>query len=379
MKIGILTLVPYDNYGGILQGFALQTVLTRLGHDVSVMNTKLYNYLPIQSKLKNSVLWLIRRYILRKKGISCVNPLLYLDYRAKLIKPFIKKNVNLTRKFFSKKDLENFIISNHYDAFVVGSDQTWRPSLSPDLYHMFCDFIPQESPIKRISYAASFGVDKIEFSQKQLNICKPLLQRFNMVSVRENSGVRICKDYFDVNATQVLDPTMLLDKEDYLHLIEGYVPFNRKIDLMQYVFFFNDDERNVIKKVSDILGKEPVNLMTQRFLSQVYKREQLKEAQFMPVEEWIYGYSNAKFVITDSFHGTVFCIIFNVPFICVSPVAVTRFKSLLSTYGLENRLVMSAKDVTENLVLSKIDWNRVNEIRQKLKIKSIEFLEEALS
>lgn len=379
MKLGILTLVPYDNYGGILQGYALQTVLERMGHDVAIMRTKLYNWVPMKKRIMRIVWWVKDRFVERKKGMSCLVPGTYLNYRVARIKPFIDKHINLTREFSSTRDLFSFQEKEGYDGFVVGSDQTWRPCLSPDLYHMFCDFLPADSKKLRIAYAASFGVDKNEFSEVQLGECRQLIKRFNAVSVREESGVDLCRNLFDVQATHVLDPTMLLDREDYLELIKDYKPLNENVNLMQYMFFFQNEENAIIEKTSSLLGMLPVNLMTRFFLNQVTDKSQLSEAQFLPVEEWIYAYSKAKFVLTDSFHGTVFCIIFNVPFLCVSPVAIARFKSLLKVYGLEDRLVMKASEVTRELLDKAIDWDKVNHVRQEQKTKSMEYLKESLA
>ncbi len=379
MKIGILTLVPYDNYGGILQGYALQTILQRNGHDVHILRTKLYNYRPKRTIIKDTIKWLIKYYLLKRKDVPCINIYKYLPYRVQKIQPFINKWINFTRTFRNSHDIYNFIIKEKYEGFVVGSDQVWRPCLSPDLYHMFLDFLPSTDKRKRVAYAASFGVDNNEFSNSQIKICKHLLQRFDAISVRERSGINLCKKLFDVEAVNVLDPTMLLDKEDYLSLIKNYIPINPNIQLMQYVFFFNNDENNIISKISQLLGIEPTNLMTKRFLHQVYEKNQLKDSVFCPVEEWIYAYSHSKFVITDSFHGTVFCIIFNVPFIVVSPVASTRFQSLLSTFGLEHRLVMKSEEVTSNLINEKINWNAINKKREELKEQSINFLISSLN
>lgn len=379
MKIGILTLVPYDNYGGILQGYALQTVLERMGHDVTIIRTKLYNWIPFKTKVKRLIRWFLLRYILRRDGVSSIIPGTYLDYRVKRIKPFIDRHIHFTREFSSTTDLYIFQEKENYDCFIVGSDQTWRPCLSPDLYHMFCDFLPKDSNKTRIAYAASFGVDNNEFNDIQLAKCRSLIGRFKSVSVRELSGVDLCRELFGVKAKHVLDPTMLLNKEDYMSLIKDYNPINKNIDLMQYVFFFNNEENEVIAKTSELLGCSPVNLMTKYFLHQVTDKSMLPDAQFLPVEEWIYGYSKAKFVLTDSFHGTVFCIIFNVPFLCVSPVAIARFKSLLSVYGLEDRLIMHASEVTEDLLAKPIDWVKVNEKRKELIKDSLDFLQKSLS
>lgn len=379
MKLGILTLVPYDNYGGILQGYALQTVLERMGHDVTIMRTKLYNWVSLKNKILRFVWWVKDRYVKRKAGISCLVPGTYLDYRVARIKPFIDKHIHFTREFSSTSDLYRFQDKSQYDGFVVGSDQTWRPCLSPDLYHMFCDFLPASSHKLRIAYAASFGVDTNEFSDVQLGICKPLIKKFQAISVREESGVKLCKDMFGVEAKHVLDPTMLLNKEDYLELIKDYRPQNEHVDLMQYMFFFNHEENAIIAKTSSLLNMKPVNLMTKYFLNQVQDKSQLPDAQFLPVEEWISAYSRAKFVLTDSFHGTVFCIIFNVPFLCVSPVAIARFKSLLKVYGLEDRLVMKESEVTKDLLEKPIDWEKVNSVREVLKKQSLDFLKKSLS
>lgn len=379
MKLGILTLVPYDNYGGILQGYALQTVLERMGHDVTIMRTKLYNWVSLKNKILRFVWWVKDRYVKRKAGISCLVPGTYLDYRVARIKPFIDKHIHFTREFSSTSDLYHFQDKSQYDGFVVGSDQTWRPCLSPDLYHMFCDFLPASSHKLRIAYAASFGVDTNEFSDVQLGICKPLIKKFQAISVREESGVKLCKDMFGVEAKHVLDPTMLLNKEDYLELIKNYRPQNEHVDLMQYMFFFNHEENAIIAKTSSLLNMKPVNLMTKYFLNQVQDKSQLPDAQFLPVEEWISAYSRAKFVLTDSFHGTVFCIIFNVPFLCVSPVAIARFKSLLKVYGLEDRLVMKESEVTKDLLEKPIDWEKVNSVREVLKKQSLDFLKKSLS
>lgn len=379
MKIGILTLVPYDNYGGILQGYALQTVLERMGHDATILRTKLYNWISLKDKFIRFVYWFKDKYILRKPNVSCMIPGTYLDYRVERIKPFIDKNIHLTRGFSSTQDLYQYQEKEKYDGFVVGSDQTWRPCLSPDLYHMFCDFLPADSDKLRIAYAASFGVDTNEFTATQLGKCKELVKRFKAVSVREESGVDLCENLFGIHAEHVLDPTMLLDKDDYLALIKDYNPIFEHTDLMQYVFFFNHEENAIIKKTSELLGLAPVNLMTKYFLNQVTDKSQLPDAQFLPVEEWISAYSKAKFVLTDSFHGTVFCIIFNVPFLCVSPVAIARFKSLLKVYGLEDRLVMKESEVTKELLERPIDWERVNRVRDVFKKQSLEYLKQSLS
>lgn len=378
MNIGILTLVPYDNYGGILQGYALQTVLERLGHHVIIMNTKLYNYVPFKRIFVNSIKWYILKYFFGRKDLENHSPLfiwLHQGYRVSDLKPFINKYIHLTRTFKDgTKDILNYTRKKKIDIFVVGSDQVWRPELSPDLFHMFCDFLPEKSSIKRIAYAASFGTNKLTYTPTQLKICKNLLQKFNAVGVRESSGIKICHDFFNVNAIHVLDPTLLLTKKDYVKLITNYKPIHRKIDFMQYLFWNNNTEKEIIKKVSGIIGLTPTNLFPSKFLSDVDEKKDLHNAKFLPLEEWLYGYYKSKFVITDSFHGTVFCIIFNKPFIVISPEAKTRIESLLNDFNLTDRLVYKVEDVTPELIKTKIDWESVNRILTERKNKSLNFI-----
>ena len=101
-----------------------------------------------------------------------------------------------------------------YDAYVVGSDQVWRPNYNPFMKAMFLGITERED-VKRIAYAASFGTSKWEFSPQMTSECAVLAKKFDMITVREKSGVDLCREYFGVEATWVLDPTMLLNREDY--------------------------------------------------------------------------------------------------------------------------------------------------------------------
>ena len=122
----------------------------------------------------------------------------------------------------------------NYDAYVVGSDQCWRPRYNAFLSSMFLDFVKGEKT-KRIAYAASFGTDQWEFTQEMTSICVPLAQKFDFVSVREDSGLKLCKEHLGVNAVHVLDPTLLLTKEDYTHLIKAENEPQSKGTLFNYI------------------------------------------------------------------------------------------------------------------------------------------------
>ena len=149
---------------------------------------------------------------------------------------FISENLNC--RFLAPEEW-NDGLAREYDAFVVGSDQVWRPIYTPDVTRFFTAFLGH-SDICRIAYAASFGVDVNEFSKEQIACGREYLKLFSAISVREESGIRLCKELFDVQACQVLDPTMLLRREDYQRFASTapQSPGN----LMVYVLDRTDDE-----------------------------------------------------------------------------------------------------------------------------------------
>ena len=218
MKIGILTQPLHSNYGGLLQNYALQQTLVRAGHEVetidweggSGLRTMLY-------RMKVQVLHTLlpNRYPLLKYMPN--------DKEKSIIQRntnhFINTYINHTEAIHSYEGFVSQAVRGKYDAYVVGSDQCWRPCYNAFLPSMFLDFV-QDKQVKRIAYAASFGTDKWEFTPQQTAVCALLAKKFDMVSVREDSGVKLCKEHLGVDAVHVLDPTMLLTKEDYIQLIE---------------------------------------------------------------------------------------------------------------------------------------------------------------
>jgi len=347
MKIGILTLPLHTNYGGILQAFALQSFLKQQGHDVwLIKRTWNINYI---TRIKIFVKHFIKKYILFQK------------YDAnKFIHRHIKQT---TQKYFTSETLQKYVKNKHFDAFIVGSDQIWRPKFAGDiLYDYFLHFI-NDQVIKKIAYAASFGEDEWSFSKEQTTICSKLLQQFNAVSVREKSGIMLCKNNMGVIAKHVLDPTMLLGKKNYLLL-------TKNIKVNGNLFVYN------------ILGSIQEN---EKIVSIVMKKEHLIPFRMtvnknnVSVERWLKSFDVAKFVVTDSFHACIFSIIFNKPFIVFTNNVEgrTRFVSLLSEFGLENRLIQSSEQ-TESVLNTYIDWSFVNLVLKTKQMESLQFLQNAL-
>lgn len=369
MKIGIIALELRYNFGGILQAYALQKVLRNLGHDVihvdKIMEVSLgpwYKKYPIYIKRS------ICKYILGK------NIIIKADIEQNRISNAIAKNTDIfIEKYIRKiriKDFSNFK-EEDFDAIIVGSDQVWRPKyFFSKIENAYLDFA-KEWKIKRIAYAASFGTEEWEYTEEQTNNCAALLNKFNAVSVRESSAVKLCNDYFGVKAEHVLDPTMLLCKEDYIKLFKDYNAAQSDGNLFCYILDDGEEKRSIIDCVAKEKGLNPF------YVNSRYDDHNapLKERIQQPVEKWLRAFYDAEFVITDSFHACVFSIIFNKPFIVYGNKerGLARFNSLLSIFGLEERIVSTKEEATK-ATSEPIDWEKVNGIHRQWKEKSMSFL-----
>lgn len=357
MKIGILTLPLRSNSGGILQNYALQTILKRMGHEVYTIdrhNDKSFIY-----RTSSWILRLFQHYFLGKQ----VNTSFYLWLSRK---EFLKRNQKFVRFVNSHISKTEYISSNKklpliekygFDAVIVGSDQVWIPLYLP---WTFLGFL--KSDIRRVAYAASGLSDKKRLLPF-LTDGREQLKKFKGVSCRESHGVEICKECFGVNAQHVLDPTLLLTKEDYIQLCVN-IP-KRNSFLLSYILDENEEKRCFVNKIAMARGLEVVDF---------YK------LQDVGIEEWLSLFRDAAYVVTDSFHGTAFSINFNINFISITNKlrGNARFYSLLSMFGLLDRLV-DETSLIEVFELKDIDYDKVNRIIAEEKRKSISFLTNVLS
>lgn len=374
MKIGIITLALQDNYGGILQTFALQKVLQDMGHDVTVIDRS--RYLRWSRFKKSRVytrrflkkLFIDRRTIVRpdKKNNDEVEILRANTY------PFLLKYLN---RIEVKRDFSD-IRRDQFDAFVVGSDQVWRPRYfsKPHIANAFLAFAKGWN-VKRISYAASFGTDEWLYDSRQTRRCGNLLKQFDAVSVREKSAVKLCKKHFGVTAQHLLDPTMLLAAADYVKLFEAAGTPPSDGNLMCYILDSNPDKEHIISHISSTFGLKPFSANS-KFDHPELPMEQRVQP---PVENWLRAFHDARFVITDSFHACVFSILFHKPFIVYGNKSrgLTRFHSLLTTFGLQSRLVTDSTQAAQ-AINEPIDWERVDTIKHEWQERSMQFLKNNL-
>jgi hypothetical protein len=373
MKVAILTHPLGTNYGGILQNYALQQVLKNLGHQPVTLN---YQFeIPRKTKILSWGGRLLQRLRGKKIPLRVWTTPKEHSIITQYTGRFIRKHINVTDSFFLDKIQE--IDIGRPDAIVVGSDQVWRGS-HPDVSHFFLrDFDGQN--IKKVAYAASFGVNFWEYSKSDTELCKRLVQQFKAVSVRENGGVNLCKKYFEITPQLVLDPTLLLKCEDYDTLVNiKQIGDKRTHYIMTYVLDKTPAKMRMIEKVSQSLGLLQKTVMVDNYFNEVGKKG-LESCIYPPVEDWIRGFRDADFVVTDSFHGTVFSILYHKPFVSFVNKyrGADRFISLLSILHLEERLVDREEEVL-SLIRKPIDYVIVDSLLQEKREESLEFLKNSL-
>jgi len=354
MKIGILTYhFPENrNYGAMLQLYALYTTLSRMNHIPYVINykfTKDTNF-GLKGKVKN----LLIKYFATSNF-------------AKFSKTFLP---NKTKLVDDKSANE---LNSELDLFIVGSDQVWRYNYVPHITNFFFDFVDDNH--KKISYAASFGLDQWNEAPIEVtNQVKVLINRFEAVSVREKSGIDVCRK-FDKEAQLVLDPVFLLSKSDYELLIK--FDKKRKKQKNQYIAKMILDPITEYDDLISAFGKKTrtniidLNGTKLPFINHITNKKH-------SISHWLNLIKNSKLVITDSFHCIAFCIIFNKQFICLSNVqrGLSRLESLLEVLGLKNRIVTSlSENHFSESIHNIINFDQVQLRLNKLKEDSLTFLQ----
>lgn len=366
MKIGILTQPLGHNYGGILQNFALQKFLESMGLGVLTLS---YFGRPqnVYIEVRDTVTYLIKHAIFhptrKENKLPTDNPNLHL--------------LRFTwRKLKITSETPNAETANKYnlDCFIVGSDQVWRPIYNGSrLPLMFGAFLPDSCGIPVVAYAASFGVGEWEYSPEQTEMARREIRRFKAVSVREASGVDLCREYLGVEAKHVLDPTLLLGPSDYMKLVpQKTLSKTPKGCVGVYILDITEEKRKIVETVCRTLGKRAV----------YFGCRPEGKTKMPSVESWLAHFANSSFIITDSFHGTAFSINFQRPFLSiVNPDrGADRFTSLLDSVGLSNLLISetTAPEAIEALAKTSINWLAVSTRLSNLRAEARDFLEKSL-
>ena len=373
MRIAILTLHLHTNYGGILQAYALQTILKNLGYDSVILDKPKFK-LPIWKMPFAYLKRILKKTLTNNPNCSILIERAYqkqYEIESQHIQKFINKylNIQYLNSLSSSK-------AKKYDIYIVGSDQVWRPEYFKmgfgNIKNAYLDFLGNKN-VKRIAYAASFGVSEWTYTKKETNKCRSLLNKFYAISIREDSGIVLCKQHLHKEAEHTLDPTLLLDKKDYIKLIT-----NRQTQKGNLLVYFLNNTKEKTQFVHFITQKKQYTPFYTHFPTG-YQELPIEKRIQPPVESWLQGFDDAEFVITDSFHACVFSILFNKPFYVIGNESrgLTRITSLLKQFGLEDRLIKDTSPIP--FPNDKIDWEDVNNRLANLRKKSYDFLTKSLA
>lgn len=364
MRIAVLTYNFNNNYGGMLQAYATLSYLRKLGHQPELLFVQ-----TIDLSFKHRFKYLLIKNVLSYFTDRWPN-IKYKDKIEKNTNYFINNYINPKTKYLYKKEHFESIEKNNYAAYIVGSDQVWRAKVYRYIDYAFFGFVKSNKPIF-LSYAASFGIDSWEFTEEETIRYKQEIKRFKGISVREDSGIKLCKENLNVDAVHVLDPTMLLDIQDYLELILNENETVHDGELLTYILDTNEEKNSIIKMISEELNIKPFTVTINNNEVKI-----IEDLVYPTVTSWLKGFHDAKYIITDSFHGCVFSIIFNKPFLVYGNKerGMARFNSLLKMFNLEDRFLLNNDDYSKGKLNQKIDWDIVNKKLKEYRNISKNFL-----
>ncbi len=350
--IGVIGMWMTCNYGALLTTYGLYKTLKETGYDPILID-----HSPFFDQPRYSDPQTVFRDFVKNSGMSTTAPL------------------------HSKEQFEE--LNDRVDAFMVASDQVWNYDyIKAENYIYHLDFAAPEK--KKISCASSFGkfTDSAPISFK--GKASLLLKRFDAVSVRENSAVDILKNDYDIEGEHLIDPVFLCTPDEYNRLVpEEFTPEYDDY-LLTYILDPTPGKREALSFVSKTMELPLINILNSQFDAD--KQKQLLGLELMKgdirVEEWLGYFKKCRFVVTDSFHGVCFALIYNKPFMCIAnhERGLARFSSLLKSLKLEERMAFSMQEVRENEALyGPVPYDAVNKRISAFREKAIQWLQENLS
>lgn len=358
MRIGILTFHCAHNYGAVLQCYALQEVLKGMGHAVEVID-----YRPI---------YLTRAYkIISLHRIFSYNPL-------RFVKRFISECLSLPKRVKRFRKFDAFMneyynlssrreISSDYDVYIMGSDQIWNPKITKGFDGYYFGYFPfSKGERKYVAYAASMETDHLSESAKEY--LRKALNNFDAIGVREIQLADLLRPLTDKDVQVVLDPTLLVTPSFWNRFV-GKRPLEEKYVLVYQARGMSRITRNIANHIANQLGALVVTVS-----GQTYSRSKWMLHTESPLD-FVNWFRYADCVVSSSFHGTAFSIIFNKPFYSVrSGRGDTRENSLLRRFDLRDRLI----DMDSLPIFREIDYKYVNDRLEKYRKESLCFLRSIL-
>lgn len=350
MKVSLFTIWGIGNFGAEMQTYATVKALRELGYEVNVARIFLYDIErpSIRGRIAKFLQWILRAPCNIK------------------FSEFWKKYIPKGKRYYSLDELRKD--PPVADVYLVGSDQVWNPNICKGLIPVFLlDFAPNN--IKRISYASSFGINKWIESDETTNLFKKNLRLFSAVGCREKTGCQILKEIFNIEATNVLDPTLLHHNYDE---ITAQVPQD---DTLAYYPLENDPEleQNALSLAKKLnLKAVNINQSNRIIKTVVYDR--------IGIEEWLSGIQKSTLVLTRSFHGVALSLVYQKQFIVVNDNSVSsRITDLLEKLNLTSRYYTSYKEMIKaEPWLEPINYNEVNKKLDEFRTISWNYLKKAL-
>lgn len=345
MKIGILSQSMGRNYGGVLQQYALSKYLESLGHNVIILNRQPNN----GGAFKRAILHCLKHVGVKRFQTSGTT--------EGNINRFINSKFTISKPLYSGSSLSKECNKEHLNAVIYGSDQIWRRAFE---LRYGLDYFGASTPlsIRQIAYAPSFGLDVWEYTVKETANIKETLSNFYAISSREESGVKLISDFLGLKASLVCDPTMLLEKEHY----EKLTPYQSPQNSYCFVYWLGD--------------KESMDSVINDYINRGEKKEiiaiNLRDRKELPgIEQWLGYIKNAEYVITDSFHGTVFAMLFKKQFEvhCNKSGGYGRIQTLLGQLGLTKKL---------SDLQAPVDYSKVDDAVMAFRYHSQDYLIKAL-
>lgn len=380
MKIGVITIEQVNNYGAELQATATIKVLQGMGYEAEIIDYcyyKNWNFKDtkisapfVSMSVKGRLMYWVK-YRLVNRVVAKVLPMVYPTVRRRIrrFEDFHKINTRMSKRYLSMPEL--YRTKMDYDVYVVGSDQVWNPSASSSIEPYFLTFAPKEA--KKISYASSFGVNNIPASLYEKY--KKQLSNIDYLSVREQTGVCLVKTLTGRDATCVLDPTLLLNKEQWGNIMHAYPHMPSR-----YILVYQLLPSETLPSLAMRMGEDMkclVYYLTKRAYA-VNCPKGMMEIKDAGPAEFLWLIKNASCVVTNSFHGTAFSVNFGTPFYAVlnpNRGSNARITSLLNSVNLMDRIVYEGDKLP---IFSFYDADYVQKHIEMLRKDSISFLEKAL-
>lgn len=279
------------------------------------------------------------------------------DKETERVEAFIGKHFMIAKK----RDINHMQEYNKFcDSFVLGSDQMWTESTTRLVgYSFFLDFVDRNK--KKIAVAPSFGAGKFSNNPQMISVAKEYLNRFDSISVREESGIQVCKEIFGIETEQIIDPIFWLDKEEYTRLVDESEAIKEEKYLLCYILDPSQEKKDLIQKIAETKGLKIISILGMREYWTFHDTWDVgKLLQDVSIERFIDYINRSSFFVTDSHHGVCLSIILNKQYLAIGnrQRGIDRFFTIAKLLGLEDRILL---DISNYCIPDDINYDLINE------------------